>query len=243
MKQKIVLSVCTALVVTCGALGVATAADSSKDGGFANEMAKRSYALGMNIGESVKGLPVDVDAKALAQGLRDVLGDATPKLSEQEASITYQALMRDVQTAQVERLKQQAQSNLEAGQAFLTKNKTKDGVKVTDSGLQYKVLEKGDGPQPDANDTVTVHYVGTLIDGTVFDSSRERGEPATFPVDGVIAGWTEALQLMHEGARYKLFIPPKLAYGIRGAGPKIGPNETLIFDVELLKVNKKDAAK
>lgn len=240
MKQRIALSIFAALFATCGALTVVVAADSTKDDGFANETAKRSYALGMNIGQSVKGLPVDIDTNALTQGLRDVLGDATLKLSDQEAMVTYQALMRDIQVAQVEQLKEVAQTNLEAGQAFLAENKDKEGVKVTDSGLQYKVLEKGEGPQPDANDTVTVHYVGTLIDGTVFDSSRERGEPATFPVDGVIAGWTEALQLMHEGARYKLFIPPQLAYGIRGAGGAIGPNETLIFEVELLKVNKQD---
>src|SRR5699024_9767189 len=115
----------------------------------------------------------------------------------------------------------------------------KEGVKVTDSGLQYKVLKEGDGAQPDADDSVTVHYTGKLIDGTVFDSSRERGKPTTFPVNAVIPGWTEALQLMHEGAKYKLFIPPELAYGVRGAGAKIGPNEALIFEVELLKVNKK----
>src|SRR5699024_8017267 len=174
------------------------------------------------------------------QGVQDVVSGATPKLTEQEAKVTFQALMRDVRAAQLEKAKQQAKANLEAGKAFLAKNKKKEGIKVTDSGLQYKVLKKGDGPQPDANDTVTVHYVGTLIDGTVFDSSRKRGKPATFPVDKVIPGWTEALQLMHEGAHYMLFIPPELAYGPRGAGKMIGPNETLIFDVELLKVNQQD---
>src|SRR5699024_5315165 len=117
----------------------------------------RSYALGMNIGESASNLPVDVDAEALAQGVQDVVSGATPKLTEQEAKVTFQALMRDVRAAQLEKAKQQAKANLEAGKAFLAKNKKKEGIKVTDSGLQYKVLKKGDGPQPDANDTVTVH--------------------------------------------------------------------------------------
>ena len=238
MKKTITISACVALLAVAGVLNVAAAADN--DDGFANETAKRSYALGMNIGESASNLPVDVDAEALAQGVQDVVSGATPKLTEQEAKVTFQALMRDVRAAQLEKAKQQAKANLEAGKAFLAKNKKKEGIKVTDSGLQYKVLKKGDGPQPDANDTVTVHYVGTLIDGTVFDSSRKRGKPATFPVDKVIPGWTEALQLMHEGAHYMLFIPPELAYGPRGAGKMIGPNETLIFDVELLKVNQQD---
>ena len=127
---------------------------------------------------------------------------------------------------------------MKAGQEFLAENKKKDGVKTLEDGLQYKVIEKGDGPQPDANDSVTVRYTGKLIDGTVFDSSEERGKPVTFPVNAVIPGWTEALQMMHAGGQYKLFIPPDLAYGERGAGAKIGPNETLIFDVTLVSVDK-----
>jgi FKBP-type peptidyl-prolyl cis-trans isomerase FklB len=129
-----------------------------------------------------------------------------------------------------------AEENLREGQAFLSENAQKDGVKTTESGLQYEVIEKGSGKTPTPESTVTVHYRGTLIDGTEFDSSLRRGEPATFPVNGVIAGWTEALQLMSEGAKYKLYIPADLAYGERGAGQAIGPNETLIFDVELLSV-------
>lgn len=235
MKKIIAISAGTALLALGGTLGAAMAA--SNGGDFASETAKRSYALGMNVGESANKLPVELDADALSAGVRAVVSDSTPKLSEADAKSAFQALMDDVRDAQETKVKQQAETNKQAGEAFLAKNAKKDGVQVTDSGLQYKVLKKGDGPQPDADDTVTVHYVGTLIDGTVFDSSRERGQPATFPVDKVIPGWTQALQLMHQGAHYKLFIPSDLAYGQRGAGQDIGPNETLIFDVELLKVD------
>lgn len=213
-------------------------ADQSADG-FASQQAKRSYALGMDIGSSISGLPADLDVDALLQGVRDVLTGAQTRLTRQEMTLTLQQLLQDIKAAQASKARQQAQANLKASKAFLAENKTREGVKVTPSGLQYKVLEKGDGPQPDINDKVTVHYTGKLIDGTVFDSSRKRGEPVTFAVDAVIAGWTEALQMMHEGARYKLFIPPKLAYGTQGAGRQIGPNQALIFVVELIKVHQK----
>jgi FKBP-type peptidyl-prolyl cis-trans isomerase len=131
-------------------------------------------------------------------------------------------------------IKEKAQKNLADGEKFLTENKTKEGVKTTESGLQYKVLEAGEGPSPKAGDTVTVHYRGTFVDGTEFDSSYQRGEPATFPLTGVIPGWTEALQLMKKGSKWMLFIPSELAYGERGAGNRIPPNSTLIFEVELL---------
>ena len=134
----------------------------------------------------------------------------------------------------------QIKDNLTLGREFLEENAKKDSVKVTESGLQYMVLKEGKGAKPGATDTVTVHYTGTLIDGKVFDSSVERGEPATFPLDKVIPGWTEGLQLMSEGAKYRLFIPSELAYGSKGAGDQILPNSTLIFDVELIKVNKKN---
>lgn len=240
MKQRILTAACIVLLTAgAGVFGAAQAAESGDDG-FADNSAKRSYALGMNIARSVAKLPVDFDIDALAQGLRDVLSGTETRLSDRESKVAYQALMRNIQVAQTMNMKEKADANLKASKAFLAENKTRKGVKVTASGLQYKVLKKGSGPQPDLNDTVTVHYVGKLIDGTVFDSSRQRGKPATFPVNGVIAGWTEALQMMHEGARYKLFIPAKLAYGMRGAGRRIGPNETLIFTVELLGVHEKE---
>lgn len=198
---------------------------------------KRSYALGMDIGSSLKKLPVDMQIDYVTAGLRDTLADEA-KLSQEEFQTVMKGFVSELQTAQREKAAGEAEANREAGEKFLSENKDKEGVKVTDSGLQYQVLEEGDGPKPSADDRVKVHYEGRLIDGTVFDSSRERGEPVTFPVNGVIPGWTEGLQLMREGSRFRLFIPPDLAYGERGAGDKIGPNQTLIFDVELLQVTK-----
>lgn len=237
IKQRIAVTSCTILFVMCGALNIAQAAGDND--GFADKIAKQSYALGMQTARSVANFPIDVDTEAFLQGVQDALGSGDTRLTERESKVVYQGLVRDIQVARYAEIKKEASANLQAGKTFLAGNQAKDGVKVTDSGLQYKILEKGDGPQPDANDVVTVHYVGKLVDGTVFDSSRKRGAPATFAVNRVIAGWTEALQMMHEGARYKLFIPAKLAYGNQGRGDIIGPNETLIFDVELLKVHKK----
>ncbi|RJS94484.1 FKBP-type peptidyl-prolyl cis-trans isomerase [Salinisphaera sp. Q1T1-3] len=207
-------------------------------GQFANDNAKRSYALGMDIGNSLKDLPMDIDLDQLTQGVRDVVGGKDTKLSQKQLQQVMQGVVSDMQAAQQKQQDQESKANLQKGAKFLAENKKKDGVKTLDDGLQYKVVNKGDGPSPDANDSVTVNYTGTLIDGTVFDSSEKRGKPVTFPVNAVIPGWTEALQLMHAGGEYKLFIPPDLAYGERGAGSKIGPNETLIFDVKLISVDK-----
>ena len=213
-----------------------SAANSDKAGDFDSDKARRSYALGMDIGNSLKELPVDIQVDELSEGVSDVVSGKETRLSQDELDSVMQSFVKEMEAAQQQKASEQAQNNLEKGKKFLAENKDKDGVKTTDSGLQYKVLEEGDGPTPSADDSVTVHYTGKLIDGTVFDSSRERGEPVTFPVDAVIPGWTEALQLMKQGAKYELYIPAKLAYGERGAGAQIGPNETLIFDVELLKV-------
>lgn len=203
---------------------------------FENKAAKRSYALGMDIGKSLKDVPIDLSMEQLTQGLKDTIGDGQPRLSDKQLRTTMQSMMTEMQAAQKKKTQAKAEENAKAGKEFRAKNKEKEGVKVTDSGLQYKVKQAGEGESPESGDRVKVHYEGRLIDGTVFDSSRERGEPVTFPVDAVIPGWTEALQLMKPGARYKLVIPPDLAYGERGAGAKIGPNETLVFDVELLEV-------
>ncbi len=201
-----------------------------------SEQQKRSYALGMDIGKSLSDMPAELELDYLTAGLRDRLQDGETQLTEQESRETLQAFMQELQAAQQQEKAAEAEENQAAGEAFLADNKGKDGVTVTDSGLQYEVIEAGDGPSPGPEDSVRVHYEGTLIDGTVFDSSRERGEPVTFPVNAVIPGWTEALQMMSEGARYRLFIPADLAYGQQGAGANIGPNEALIFDVELLEV-------
>jgi FKBP-type peptidyl-prolyl cis-trans isomerase FklB len=162
-------------------------------------------------------------------GLKAILDGANPEISLQEAS-------QIVQNSQADKAKQQYEAVLQKGQQFLNENSQREGVQITASGLQYEVITAGTGKQPAATDKVTVHYEGTLINGTVFDSSYKRGAPATFPVNGVIPGWVEALQMMNEGAKWKLFIPYDLAYGERGAGGDIGPYETLIFDVELLKI-------
>ncbi len=201
---------------------------------------KLSYAIGMDMGGSLKRNAIDVDVDALMKGIKDSLAGGKMLLTEQEQKEILVAFQKEFQAKQQEKMKAQAEKNKKEGEAFLADNKKKKGVKVLPSGLQYKVITEGKGPSPKDSDTVTVNYRGTLIDGTEFDSSYKRNEPATFPVKGVIKGWTEALQLMKEGAKWQLFIPANLAYGERGAGNMIGPNSTLIFEVELLKIGPKE---
>jgi FKBP-type peptidyl-prolyl cis-trans isomerase FklB len=193
---------------------------------------KASYSFGLNIGLNMHRQNVDLNVDAFMAGLKDALAERKPLLSEQEVRETMMAFQKQLQEKQTEMSKK----NEAAGEKFLAENKTKEGVKTTASGLQYKVLKEGNGAQPKATDTVTVNYRGTLIDGTEFDSSYKRGQPATFPVSGVIKGWTEALQLMKVGSKYQLFIPANLAYGDRSPGPQIPAGSTLIFEVELLDV-------
>lgn len=201
---------------------------------------RRSYALGMDVGNSLKNIPTDVDSAYVAQGMKETLED-NARLEQKEMEEIMTAFVKDIETAQREKQDALAQENQEKSEQFLAENKSKEGVKTTDSGLQYKVVEAGQGESPAADDRVKVHYTGTLMDGTEFDSSHTRGQPATFPLNAVIPGWTEGLQLMKEGAKYKFFVPPELAYGTRGAGAKIGPNQALIFDVELLEVLDEEA--
>lgn len=199
---------------------------------------KVSYSIGLNIGFNFKRQNVDLNTDALLSGVKDALSGKQPLLSEsqvRETMTTFSKQMADKQ-------KQVGEKNKAEGEKFLADNKTKPGVKTTASGLQYKVLTEGNGPSPKATDTVTVNYRGTLIDGTEFDSSYKRGEPATFPVGGVIKGWTEALQMMKKGSKYQLFIPADLAYGERAMPPDIGANSTLIFEVELLDIKSAAAA-
>ena len=198
---------------------------------------KLSYAIGTEIGANLKKQGVDIDSKAFAAGLADA---QTGKLQLTDAEIKDALNTARTQLIAKQQAKQQADgaANGKAGDAFLAANAKKEGVKTTASGLEYKVLKSGTGKTPGPKDTVKVNYQGTLIDGTVFDSSIARGEPVTFQVDGVIPGWTEALQLMKEGDKYQLVIPPKLAYGTAGAGDKIGPNAVLIFEVELIDIEK-----
>jgi FKBP-type peptidyl-prolyl cis-trans isomerase FklB len=197
---------------------------------------KASYSIGLNFGMNFKRQNVDLNSDAFAAGFKDGMSGRNPLMSEQEVRDTMAAFEKDMQQKQGE----MAQKNGAEAEKFLAANKTKEGVKTTSSGLQYKALKEGNGAQPKSSDTVTVNYRGTLIDGTEFDSSYKRGQPATFPVGGVIKGWTEALQLMKVGSKYQLFIPASLAYGEQGR-PGIPPNATLIFEVELMDVKSPQA--
>ena len=203
----------------------------NKDIKLDTDIKKGSYGLGVLMGGDLKQRGNDsLDLEALFKGFHDQYTSGKTLMTQQECMESFQKLM----TAATEKKSTAAKAE---GEAFLAANKTKEGVKVTASGLQYKVIKSGSGKTPAATNEVTVHYAGTLINGTEFDSSIKRGEPATFPVNGVIAGWTEALQLMKEGDKWMLYIPYNLAYGERGAGGQIPPFATLIFEVELLKVN------
>lgn len=196
-----------------------------------------SYALGINLGRSINQLQgIELNRDMIYQGLENAFADQESPLTEEDVQQLLMALQQEMQSAQMAQQQAAAQEAKERGQAFLEENKTKDSVQVTESGLQYKAIRPGSGPSPAATDMVSVHYEGRLLDGTVFDSSYERGEPAKFPLNRVISGWTEGLQLMKEGAKFQFYIPSDLAYGDRGAPPNIGPGETLIFDVELLEV-------
>ena len=197
-----------------------------------------NYSLGHQIGGDFKRQGVEVRSELVVKGIQDALSGAEPLMTPEEMNKTLMDLKKRIVTAQREERQQAAKDNLSKGKAFLEENAKKEGVKTLPSGLQYKVIQEGSGATPEATDTVVVHYRGTLIDGTEFDSSYSRGEPATFRADRVIRGWTEALQMMKEGDKWELFIPPELAYGERGAGAKIGPNSTLIFEVELISVGE-----
>lgn len=197
-----------------------------------------SYALGLSMGNNFKASGIkEINVQDFADGVAAVFNGLAPKMSYDEAKAEIQEYFGKMQKEQEAQAAKMAEVNEKAGQEFLLENGKRVEVKTTASGLQYEVIEEGKGAKPTEKDKVTVHYTGKLIDGTVFDSSIERGTPATFGVTQVIPGWVEALQLMSEGAKYRLFIPSQLAYGPQGAGP-IGPNQTLIFDVELIKIEK-----
>jgi FKBP-type peptidyl-prolyl cis-trans isomerase FklB len=197
---------------------------------------KISYTIGTNIGENFKKQGIDVDANLLLKGINDGLAGKKYLLPDDEMKEVMMGLQKEMMAKQSAEFAKLAEKNKKESEEFLAANKTKDSVITLPDGLQYKVLREGTGRMPTKNDTVVVNYQGRLIDGTVFDDSYQRGEPITFPLSGVIPGWIEALQLMKEGSKWQLFIPSDLAYGERGAGQHIGPNEALIFDVELLKI-------
>jgi len=200
---------------------------------------KASYAIGLNVGKNLHRDSIDVDPKIVLRGLEDALAGGKTLLTDDEAKAALMALQEDVRKNQEEKRQALIQTNKEQGDAFLAANSKKEGVVTLPSGLQYKILTAGSGPKPTASDSVVCNYRGTLLDNTEFDSSYKRGQPATFAVSQVIKGWTEALQLMPVGSKWQLFIPPDLAYGERAQGSDIGPNSTLIFEVELLSIQGK----
>jgi FKBP-type peptidyl-prolyl cis-trans isomerase FklB len=216
------------IVVALGVLFLVSQVSAQENLVLKNQKDKVSYIIGMNIGNDLKRQSIDISPKILAEGVQQALAGSKPLLTEQEIQETMMAFQKEMMAKQKER-----------GDAFLAENKKKEGVKTLPSGLQYKVIKAGTGKKPKLNDTVTTHYRGTLIDGTEFDSSYKRGQPVSFLVSGVLPGWTEALQLMEEGAKWQLFIPSNLAYGERGAGGIIGPNATLIFEIELISIQEK----
>ena len=195
-----------------------------------------SYIVGENMANQLKNDGIELDTNALVLAIADVTTGSPSRLTDEEKRSTVEEIQKVSQEKQQAAQAEQSAKNSEEGVAYLAENSQKAGVTTTDSGLQYKVISKGDGAKPTADDTVKVHYKGTLIDGTVFDSSYDRGEPAVFPVGGVIAGWTEMLQLMSVGEKVEVVIPSDLAYGPSGSGQAIGPDAVLIFDVELLGI-------
>jgi FKBP-type peptidyl-prolyl cis-trans isomerase FklB len=220
--------------------GTAVAQDSPA---LQSQKEKLSYALGMDLGSQLTRQSVQIDPDLFLQGLKDALSGGKTRLTETEASAVITELQTELRSkqaaAQNEKMAQQGEKNKKEGEAFLAENKAKEGVVTLPSGLQYKILKEGEGTKPSLDDTVVCNYRGTFIDGTEFDSSYKRNQPATFPVKGVIKGWTEALQLMPVGSKWQLFVPSSLAYGERGAANVIAPNAVLLFEVELISIQGK----
>jgi FKBP-type peptidyl-prolyl cis-trans isomerase FklB len=229
MKRRIAMAMCAAVALS----GAAFAADAPE---LKTDKEKISYSIGMNLGGSLKRDSIEVDPDMLAKGLKDSYGGGKTLLTEDQARQALEDFQKTLMAKKAETMQKLSEKNKADGEKFLAENGKKEGVKTLPSGLQYKEIAPGTGKSPKTTDTVTTHYKGALIDGTEFDSSYKRGEPVSFPVSGVIAGWTEALQLMKEGAKWQLFVPSNLAYGERGAGREIGPNATLIFEVELISI-------
>ena len=227
------------------ALIAALASACNKDGAHPTsaldtDAQKFGYAIGVDIGNSLSPVKAEVDIDALINGMEEALAGKAPRLDDEAREKVKSEVSKRLQAKQMEERTAKAAAAKEAGEKFLAENGKRAGVKTTASGLQYEILTEGSGATPKATDKVTVHYKGTLIDGTEFDSSYSRGQPVTFPLGNVIPGWTEGLQLVKAGGKAKLYIPSALAYGERGAGAKIGPNEALVFEVELVSIEKGD---
>ena len=226
-----------------GAVVLTASFSASADSNLKSQKDKASYSIGVNLGSQLGQTKAELNYEKILQGMEDAYKGKKLKLSMEEMRKVLTEFQQQLAAKEQAKKAAIASKNKKAGEEFLAENKKKKGIKTTKSGLQYKIIKSGSGPTPKATDTVVTHYQGSLIDGKVFDSSYKRGKPATFPVNGVIKGWTEALQLMKVGDKWQLFIPPELAYGERGAGNKIGPNSTLIFDIELLEIKDKKAKK
>lgn len=220
--------------------------DATDASGLSTDAQKFGYTIGVDLGRSLQPVKDDVDLAALKQGIDDVYANPTDasklKLDDKAREEVKQTVAKKMQEKQVAQRAEQEKKNADEGTKFLEENGKKAGVKTTASGLQYEVVTEGKGAHPKASDKVTVHYKGTLLNGETFDSSYDRGQPVSFPLANVIPGWTEGVQLMTPGAKYKFYIPANLAYGERGAGAKIGPNSTLVFEVELISIDKEEAA-
>jgi len=241
MKKKMMIIACVAILAACSQKAEAPAKAPALS--LDNDKAKLGYAIGMDIGQSLKTLDADLNRAALIAAINDRLDDGKLKLSQEDAGTIKQTFFKKQAEKRAAEQKKASEKNIAEGKKFLAENAKKKGVTTTPSGLQYEVIKKGTGDKPIATDKVTVHYKGTLIDGTEFDSSYKRGKPVTFPLNGVIKGWTEGVQLMSVGSKYRFVLPSDLAYGERGAGAKIAANSVLVFEVELLGIGDVKAAK
>jgi FKBP-type peptidyl-prolyl cis-trans isomerase FklB len=222
------------VVLTLSLLPVASCAAEAPD--LEDEKQKLGYSVGYQVGDDFRRQGLRVDPELVVEGVSDALAGSEPLMTREAMRQTLTELRQQAAAAEEQQREEQARKNLAEGKAFLAENAEKEDVRTLPSGLQYQVVSEGEGDPPAAADAVTVHYRGTLIDGNEFDSSYGRGSPNTFSLDQVIPGWTEGVQLMRPGAKYRLFVPPELAYGERGGGPEIGPNSTLVFEIELLSV-------
>ena len=242
LASALALAACKQEVKSADAAASGTQAASAAAASLGNPTQQASYAMGVDIGRTLKQMKdqgTDIDIKLFNEAVQTMLDGKEPKMNEMQAQEVMMGFLAEQQQKAQAKLVEDAKTNLEKGEAFLKENAAKEGVQTTASGLQYQVKTEGTGAQPKATDVVSVEYEGRLIDGTVFDSSAQHGgEPVSFPLNQVIPGWTEGLQLMKEGAQYTFFVPAKLAYGDRSMGDKIGPNSTLVFDVKLVKVGE-----
>ncbi len=230
------MKACTGALITAAILLITGTLQASEDPMLRTDKEKMSYAVGAQTGADMKQFGLDLDPDLVAKGFRDAYTSRKLLLNDQQMSETISNVSKIISAKGSEMMKQDADRNKREGEAFLAQNSRKEGVKTLSDGMQYKVLKEGNGPTPKPTDTVTVNYRGTFIDGTEFDSSYRRGQPFTFQINKMIKGWVEALPMMRTGSKWQLFIPPRLAYGEQGAPPAIGPNATLIYEVELLSI-------